>query len=45
MLRWIIFISWCGQGIAFLLPVVDFGQKKSRKPFLISCLVVSLVGD
>jgi hypothetical protein len=25
--------------------VVDFGQKKSRKPFLISCLVVSLVGD
>lgn len=23
----------------FLLPVVDFGQKKNRKPFLISCLV------
>ena len=39
----------------FLLPVVDwmgwggglppyFGQKKSRKPFLISCSVVPLVG-
>jgi hypothetical protein len=28
----------------FLLPVVDFEQKKSRKPFLISCLVVPPVG-
>ncbi|MFR2500667.1 MAG: hypothetical protein ACLS9Z_09460, partial [Christensenellaceae bacterium] len=54
LLRWTIFISWWGQGItvsSFLwligwgggLPP-HFGQKKSRKPFRISCLVVPPVG-
>ena len=54
LLRRTIFISWWGQGItgsSFLwligwgggLPP-HFGQKKIRKPFLISCSVMPLVG-
>ena len=43
LLRWVIVMSKCGLGKT-LTSFLDLGKKKSKKPSLISCLVVPLVG-